>query len=389
MIGQIKSIWSGFKYRGPSSSKDFNEFIENAFEDFTSLKRASVILSEEVANMIGKTSREFLAISKKLSEIKDSELDTGSICYADLTDRSVSSFLDRNDDEIDTSVRLYHNPVYGYVSLPCVYYDYLAVRDSSGYIVPDYVNQSYESVYEASDAQGDDMRRILSGWEREIWERVSILPASDTPTSGSIYIEVPERLMIRPYSNFMSIHPFPNNFIDYHVSYTTDSEPGLSSGGSSWNGFPDYITDFGATGVTSDAKNRFIQFPASEITAIKIDLVQRNSFLVDSSYVFSFGLRHVGLGLASPSVPSGAIRITVQKPSGNFTSVEEEAVITYLNLAAPYDTGNISSYCWIDSLDASKAHIELSIADNGLLSSPAGNALSYSPQISSIGIQYT
>lgn len=389
MIQETKTVWNNFKYKGPSSSKDFNEFIENAFSDFTSLKRMAVILAEETSNLLGKTARESMALTSRLSSLTEQQRDNGSVCYANLSDSSVVEWLDRNGDTIPASTRLHHNPIYGYISLPCTFYDYLAIKNEAGYVVPDYVDMQFESIYEANNVRGDDLKRVLSGFDKEVWERVSILNIGDTPVSGSLYIMVPEQLMIRPSSNFIVLNPFPPLFVDFSIYYTTDISPTLSSGGASWNTFPDYISYIGDGNVAQNAPNLMLQFPATDITALKIDMIQRNSFFDGSSYVFSYGIRHLGLGYANPSTPSGMARITVQKPSGNFTSISEEAVVEYLNLAAPYDTGNISTYCWIDPLDATKAYIELSISNQGTLSSPAGNILSYSPQIASIGVQYT
>lgn len=391
MIDKVKAAWNSFKYRGPSSSHDFNQFIDDSFEDFTALKRAAVTLAEETSNVVGKTSREQLALARKINELSDSVRDTGTYCYADLSDRSIVGWTDRNDTAIPLASRLHHSPVYGYISLNGTMYDVLAVRDESGFIVPDYVETAYTSTYEADAAQGDDTRRALSGWEREVWERVSLLNSDATPTQGSYFVRVPSQLLRRPESNCLIFHPFPNYSTDYIVKYTTDQDPVLTADGSTWNDFPDYISYVGSgtTGFITNSQHRLIQFPLTQITALRIDLRQQNAFLHDSSYIFSFGIRHLSAGYLDYSSASGMIRITVQKPTGNFTEVQSGAVITYSNLPAAYDTGNISSYCWIDPEDATKAYIELSMAMDGSLTSPAGNSLTYSPQIATIGVQYT
>lgn len=391
MLDAIKTSWRSFKYRGPSSSHDFNDFIDDAFDDFTALKRAAVTLSEEASNMAGKTSREQLALARKLNEMTDAAKDTGTYCYADLTDRSIVGWTDRDGTTIPLASRLHHSPLYAYVGLPGTMYDVLAVRDDKGYIVPDYVETSYVSAYEAATAQGDDLRRALSGWEKEIWERVSILDSDATPTEGSYFIKVPQQLLRMPNSNCLIFHIFPNFSTDYILKYTTDQDPVLTKAGSTWNDFPSYTsyTGSGTTGFIVNGQHRLIQFPSTQITALRIDLRQQNAFLSESSYVFSFGIRHLSLGLLDYSAPSGMIRLTVDRPTGNFTSVASGAIITYSNLAAPDDTGNVTSYCWIDPEDATKAYIELSIAMDGSFSSPAGNVLTFSPQIASIAVQYT
>jgi hypothetical protein len=189
MLNELKTKWKGIKYHGYSSSHIFNEFVDNAYEDFSALKRSTVLLAEETSNMIGKMARAQMSLSHKMQQLTDSERDNGTTCAADLSVSSNIEYIDSDNEVIPVASRLYHSPMYGYLSLQGNLYENFAVNTSLGSVVPDYIETNYESVSEAADSRGDDTRKALSVWNQGIWERFSLLDSDATPTQGRYYVK--------------------------------------------------------------------------------------------------------------------------------------------------------------------------------------------------------
>lgn len=383
---ELKANWKAFKYRGPSSSKDFNEFIDNSFIDLSNLKRETTLLYEEAANSIGKTARAHAALTNRLRTLSNTDRDTGSICYADLSIADNITYLDRYDDSIPANSRLSHNPYYGFISLPGQVMENLAVKTTQGYLVPDYIQTAWEGTYEAADVSSDDERRALNGWDESVYERVSILASSATPTEGNYYVNVPSQLMRRPDSNFIQIHPFPPSMVSYRLAYTTTYNPSLSSG-ETWNYFPEYISASGPTGYVTNAIPSRIYFPSYNITGLKVSLKQDTPFTIGNDYVFSMGLANLSLGYIRYSTTTGMCRVIIDKPTGSFSELGN-VIIGYSNMAEADKANNYSVYAEI-SPDNTQVYVELSLANDGSLDGGGGNVLTHAPQITSIGIEYT
>lgn len=382
----LAARWNSFKYRGPSSSKDFNVFVEDSYSDLSSLKKTAVQINDETTNGLAKVTRAQMALTKRLSELYEAQRDNGFYCYADLTKAESITFYDRDDVLIPAGSRLAHNTMYKYISLPGTISESLAFRTSSGYSVPDYIETAWEPIYEASDSTGDNRNRALSGWNEEIFERVSVLSSTATATEGYYYVKVPEQLLRRPESNVLTIHPFPPSTLEYRVEYTTTTNPTLSSGGASWNYFSDYIEYTGPTGNVIEGVPARVYFPSTNITALRVHLKQNEPFTVGSDYIYSMGLAHVSLGYMKYSNTSGMCRVVIDKPMGEFASIKQ-TIVEFSNMAVADTTSNYSTYTWLSS-DHKTVYVEVSLATNGTLESGGGNILTHAPQIKSVRVEY-
>lgn len=372
----------GFDFRGPASSEVLNEFAENLQQDLTSLLAASLTLKADFELLSSQTLKQTYAISKKLKEVQDR--DDGSTCLADLTDSTVLSYVDHNDDTIATANRIEHLQQYGILVPPYYKLDRLSFSDGEKNYISDGVTVALESVNESGTLYNVPAELAIAGYSSIFYERLiacTSIPALQQ--EFSYMFSVPPSRTGSGYSknNYLSFIPFPIYTPSMRVYYTTDWSPTLTIAGDNWSDWDSYVDSLYHNDVyTTKMGPVFASFPEAEITAIRIDIKQPYYIVEDTNYIFSSGLGQLSFGLIRPTATTAQAVIRIDKPTGNFVSIEDTHV-TFDNI----DSGELDdlyeTYSWIDADDATVAYVEITLSPETL----SGRQL---PIIKEVSIDY-
>jgi hypothetical protein len=359
----------GFDFRGPASSEALNEFLEKMNKDLGSLIASAYEAKHNLDLLSNQTVKQTYALCRKLSAV--TSLDNGSVCLADLSDTTVLLTTDRNGDSIDSTSRLVQRQQNACILPPVEYNNWLSRYSGTTKYVAAGVRTAIEAIQEDGDVYDIPLELAISGKPAIFFERQIVSPIVCTSTQEtSLFFSVPPSLTGAGYpaSNYLSFIPFPLYTESIKVWYATEADPALSREGSTWYDWPSYVTDLYHNDVyATEHEPLYTSFPSTVITAIRID-IQQPYYLTESGYyIYSYGLGELELGLMKPSCSNAMGTIKIQKPSGNFTTVETDAAnVTFANVPTASVDEVLTTYAWIDPEDATIAYVEISIDTDAL-----------------------
>lgn len=373
----------GYDYRGPASSKVLNDFVEDISKDLGTILSNVSNLKSETSLLANQTYKQSMAFVRKLNSLE--ERDTGSICKANLSDITVMSYVDLDDEDIDSDNRLVLRQEYGIIMPPVASNNWLSHSDESRRYISDGVEYALEVPIggESGTVYSVPLNQAIEGLSSTFYERIVVSPGIVPSQSLSIFFSIPEtRTGIGyPASNYIQFLPFPLYTTGYKVWYTTDSEPILSIGDTSWNDWPNYIEPiYHNDSYLAELGPIYTSFPTENITAIRVDINQPYYLVDDTNYVYSHGLGNLEVGMIKSTTTEAVAVVRIDKPTGVFTSITG-ANVTLDNVPVANEADVVATRYEIDASDPSIAYVEITLT-------PGGVSTGQIPIISEVSIDY-
>ncbi len=305
------------QFRGPTTSEDYNQRIEENYNDITLLYNQSNINQSIAQTEYTRFVKEQFGIERVLSDLEtrvaNLEADNNTIVFYH-SDQIDDERFDNTPFAIQAINRCQLDTSYGVVTLPIVpssSVSKLSFTDSNN-------NTSIPSTLETSvvGSGADSGTAVIDTSPPElaiarnvgsIWQRNVILPA---PFYGgaqmTLYIKAPVDLFTTSNSNAIQINPFPAFSTDItNLAYTTIANPTLTEADGYQNFYSYYSGDTNSIGWTPpgawsgdadvDAGARTYYFDPQPITGLKIQLNQSNYYYDGTNYVYSYGASLIDL----------------------------------------------------------------------------------------------
>lgn len=306
------------QFRGPSSSEDFNERIEENFKDLTVLYNRARLNEVELEELYRRAVKDQLSLAREVLDLEDRldalEKNNASFTFSSGSQIENDRFVE--EGEVVEDDLLTFDKTYGFLKLPEVTTSsrskIVTVDANNIEIIPPSFAYRVEGLAGSADTpasliDSNDLRYAVYGKPGLIWERNVV---SDVPISGGaemdVYIRLPQELQTSDKSNSIILHTFPYfGTTIKEVSTTGTLDPLLNeadgytpvNSAGYYDGEADAIGWVAPGGWSGDeieeAGPRKFYFPERQVTAIKVTLHQPDYYLDGSKYVYSYGLTHV------------------------------------------------------------------------------------------------
>ncbi len=312
---QLESTKQENLYRGPSSSKAFNERSNHLINDLTALYQ---LLNENdaaiTANMdIVMRENFFLQmqveeLGQKIRELETLVAEQGTGSGSDIFlqsfynvlnlldgDASKPAYLDLlhgviTPNPTDISSKFTYTTESGTVFLPGGLEVFVAESNDT----LDLDSTTGERIYTQLDRTGTNA--IVDKNKNTFWVREVSYPETQVVTEvfGQLHVKLPTAGMTNLYANALTIHPYPEGSMrirDIHYK---------SLNGDQWSRLPNYPTTLNSDGeeepvVFENARKLFFSFPRTEMKEIRIFYSQPYWFENEGNRSFAYGFQGVDL----------------------------------------------------------------------------------------------
>lgn len=337
------------QFRGPTTSENYNQRIEENYNDITLLYNRASLNESIVEDGYGRFMKDQFGILQMVENLESRvtalEADINTIVFyndnqIDNTTFDSTSFAIAavNQCQVDT--------LHGIITLPTVptsSISKLSFVDNSGNTnIPaslgtSVVGAGADSGTATIDSSPPELaiaRNIGSIWQRNV-----VVPS---PVYGgaqlTLYISAPTDLFTVANANSIILHPFPAFSTDItDISYTTNTSPTMADS-DGYVEFPAYyVNDNSSIGWTTagswngnadtGAGFRVYYFDPTPITGLRIKLNQSNYYFDGSNYIYSYGASLIDLRYEK-FLPTGQVMIRMDAPTGS--------VINSVNAVLPY-----------------------------------------------------
>lgn len=309
------------QYRGPSTSEDYNDRIEENYQDLTVLYNRARLAEEKTKEYQRRSIKDNIEMARTLSSlearVETLEAAANRVMFYDDSQIDTDRF-NSTGFNIPTVNRLSSDSKYGLVTLPKVVSSSLSkltFTDNNGETrIPSTLETSVVQVSASADSTSATIDTSLPefairGGVGRVWERNVIAGSSHANGAMlSLYIRVPTDLFTTESSNVFSFDPFPLMGVDIMgISYTSKVNPvldvadgytPLANGYYSGN---TYAIGWIAPGAVVndailDAAPKKFYFDPRLVTAIKVDLRRRSYYTENGNYVYTYGASGIDLG---------------------------------------------------------------------------------------------
>lgn len=296
------------QFRGPTTSEDYNARVEENLHDLVFIYNKIGITEENLYRFFGRAIKDLYSIGSVLEDIKSRlsalENSTDIIRPADF---DIDRF-DGTDYEIALVDRCTYDSRHQLLTLPKVEASSQSklkfTTDQGEEVIP----SSVAVLVIADDTSADNTAAlidtsdpILALLDRSgsIWERNVIVDAPDADGAVlDLFVTIPQDLTSTADSNAITLYPYPALGIDIlSVEYSTDvaistfnplNSDAIHADNEEAVG---YIAPGAWTGdEVLNAGPRMFYTDPKPITGVKIKLRQRNYFVENGKYVYTYGL---------------------------------------------------------------------------------------------------
>lgn len=314
---QLRSL----QYRGPSNSQDYNERLEENYRDLVVLYNRARTTEEDVREGYARLVKDQLSIAKAIAELE------ARIATIESQANTISFYSDTQIDNdrfnstaynIPIAARLTSDSRHGVLTLPQVdassFSKLFFVDTNSNVTIPSTLQTQVVGVATTADSTGATIDTSIPEFaiKREsgrIWERNVIVSSPNVAGAEMyLYIRVPTSLFATDKANTLVIHPYPALGTDIvEVAYTTKADALLQDADvytplnatAIHNADPNAIGWVPPGGWAGDADtlagSRVYYFNPLPITGLRVRLRQRNYYIEDGKYVYSYGLSKLDL----------------------------------------------------------------------------------------------
>ncbi len=351
------------KYRGPTTSDDYNARIEENYRDLLAIVNRAGIMSERqnqsnrfLFNSLINLSETLSRIESGLAYYTETLLDMGYINWVIFSDASVieTDRFDGTSFEVPTSSRCEFQKELGKMLLPPVsgssFSKLKMTNDDGTSVLPSTFSAIAEGVESSADntaafVNTNDISEAVVGGIDRAWERnvvVSDVVPGTTAASVKLYVAVPTDLGVTADANSLSMLTYPiGSVIINDISYTTIVGPSLSDDDDyeplNWDSLyagdetsnshvpPDGTEDHTING-SGPLKFNFGNKP---ITALRITLTQPEYYAQGDNFVFTYGLMNLDLRYEK-RLDSGKFMVRVDAPDGDtFSEAPDVTPVIY------------------------------------------------------------
>jgi len=232
----------GAKYRGPTTSEDYNNRIEENYRDLVVLYNRTGGMHEDVKAAFSRFIKENMALQHAYTDLESRlailEAASNTLSFTSSAQIDVSRF-DSTAFEVSTGSRCYHDSKYGQIVLP---------RSSSTSKIrlttvngEDFVPSSFAASAtgvpgtlddpSVSYVQSSDPHHAIIGELGKIWER-NVIASSVDPLGVAVdlYVRLPVEFTATDKANALVIDAFPSLGCSIEsIEYTTISSVNLNS----------------------------------------------------------------------------------------------------------------------------------------------------------------
>mgnify|MGYP000892875898 CR=1 FL=1 len=318
-------------FRGPSSSKVFNEFIENIYYDLVQLFKTAQKHSIQIARDSEELLRENLFLQQKIAELED-QLQTIQGSMANGTPENPNFLIQSLTDDtcVVSTTNIKHNSLFGVAHQDIKQkISKLNLRDLNGDVmVPKSLKvEVYEStspinitdnnISQSLLVQNDSILNAFDDNPSTCWQQASMMPGSVEQVYALIHIEVPQNIVNHMRANMLVLEPSPEfgqSIMDIQYKTTTQ-----------WHRLPEYPTENIGGNIkpvefTRSTKEMFV-FPHRDIVALRILIRQPHPIEIGNQRLFTYGFRNIGLYYTRfEEVQTGTIRIKIKHPQAHTKS---------------------------------------------------------------------
>lgn len=307
-----------YQYRGPDSSEDYNNRIEENYKDLVYLYN----LSEKLSGLIDAGSSSALKNLNAL--VRHIDVLEARIAALEANDNTISmtsnSQVDNNRFNstaynITSSLRCSYLGNDDGLTLPKIesssvsklkFYDSAGVKE----IIPSSVETLVVPISSSADTSSSVIEtsqpyHAITSKPGVVWERNVITSTPDLVDGAQMYffVRIPDELTASADSNCLVFSPFPAFNVDVlEISYSVDPNVKLGNA-STWTPFnydQIYYQADGASGnlipggwsgdEIVNCGPKIFYFDPKPITAIRMKLRQNNYFTKGANYIYSYGL---------------------------------------------------------------------------------------------------
>lgn len=333
------------QFRGPSTSDDYNDRIEENYRDLVAIKNEILNLSEDVRESFSRLVKEHTSVTQFVSDL-ESRLDSIE------TNSMKSSLFDPNQVEndrfdntpyaISSTARLTLDGLHGILTLPKV--------DSSSVSRLTFIDANGESRLPSSidtrvvgaAGSADDGSAVIDTSDPQlallksvgrIWERNVITNATNSDGARmTLYVKVPTDLFTTDKSNVILVHPFPSFsveieeiavstkaeiFLDDSDGYTPLNATAIHDGNEMAVG---WVPPGGWPGDTIfQAGPKAFYFDPLPVNGVRLKLRQRNNYHEAGRYIYSYGLSDLDIRY-DKFLTTGKAMVKIDPPGGTTIS---------------------------------------------------------------------
>lgn len=346
------------QYRGPSTSEDYNNRIDENYKDLVVLYNRTRLSEELSKEYYRRFTKDNIELSRVVSDLEDRlaalEADQNKIAFFSADQVDIPRFA-TTEFSVNTTESLHFDNKYGIVTLPKIIassLSKLSFTNSDGEItVPGSLRTNVAGVVGTAESPSSIIdtsppEYAISGPTGRIWERNVVSPSiSGSGAILDLYVGVPIDLFTNENSNYISIDPFPLMGADIIGVYTTSNPaPTLTDadGYSAINASAYYAGQAQAIGwvapggwsgdtIINSGPKKFY-FDPRQVTAFKIRLRRQGYYLEAGNYVYSYGASLIDLGL-DKFLSSGRTILRFDAPSGQTISSIDSVLPQIYNIA--------------------------------------------------------
>jgi len=357
MVDSLYTKKRNAQSRGPTTSEDYNDRIEENYRDLVVLYNRTGSLKEDMRAFYGRLAQDFLSLQKRYDELvsRVSVLEdaTNTLTFYSATQIDNDRF-DSSEYAVPAASRCYHDENHGLVVLPrSSSVSKLRLTNADG---TQFIPSSFEAL--ASNVPGaldgdsgsevieSDIYYSIVNEVGKVWERHVVASAADAEGAAvDLYIRVPTEFLTTAKANVFVIHPYPIFGCDVEsISYSTAQDVNLNStdgytplnSGLFSNGNDDAV-GWVAPGAWTDDKivkcgSKAFYFDPKTVTGLKIRLRQKSYLNEGGKALYAYGVSHMDLRYDS-FADTGRTIIRFDAPTGSTISSVSDVELDMFNVA--------------------------------------------------------
>lgn len=322
------------QFRGPSSSEDFNKWMDDNYYDLIQLFNFATEYGIEIPRNMEMLVVENITLQKKLNSLQ-SLIDNitkaltseNKVLYKSFA--SSVTFADSTD-----GINLKHDTDFGLLKIPHVQEEiskiYLVDLNKQSFIPKTFQSKVYESVepidikeatIDLPDVASNDSNLLdmFDGDKSSFWLRKTIKDSSVSDVYFCIELDLPINIINHTRANILTIDPTPLSSITLlDIYYRTVND---------WQRLPSYPTkEIGGqiqpVEINDLGRMKFC-FPTRDVVGVRIYCKQSNWFLENEMRNFYYGFRNIDVKYMAFRTKTSKIRVAFDIPDQEkmFTSI--------------------------------------------------------------------
>jgi hypothetical protein len=323
------------RFRGPTSSHDYNQSEDDKYLDLVELYKQSnlnlqnlkeahqIVLAENafLQNYVMMLERKLEDLETKLNNIEASApYDPIFFKTAFVQDMAVH-YPNESQDNGDTNLRCDIDLQYRYATVPLIHQipkTHIVNEKTDEIIIPNELVVKIGRTNTKGQVVDNDVFNCFNGDNESYWQRTVTYNIAECPEFEDVILEIelPSQLVNNLNINTIHVHPHPERGVQIkNIEYLYNN---------AWQTIPGFIQqDLLSINSNELAPRKRWFFPDVPVSKIRITLVQKNPLDINGKKVFILGAQEIGVYL-SLFEPGGGIVLTPFEMDGlyNIESVE-------------------------------------------------------------------